>query len=58
MEIDLTHGAARRRRPVGPPADQEPNFVGLLVTKKINTFIFFGLAAACVAARKKKSDHG
>ena len=40
----LQLGAARRRRPVGPSAVQERNFVGLLDTTKIK-FIFVGLAA-------------
>ena len=45
-------GAARRRRHVGPSANQERNFVGLLDTTKIN-IIFVGLAAG--TAEKDKT---
>ncbi len=45
--------AARRRKPVGPSADPEHNYVGLWVTKKIK-IIFFGLAAG--AATLKESS--
>ena len=42
--------AARRRRPVGPSADPERNYVGLRVTKKIK-IIFFGLAAGAATLK-------